>query len=150
MVKVKTWMGLTTLPWTSPSSKGHTTLPTRPCASPPFPGPLHSPKHPYPSLRGRLDPYLALTSPHPSIVHVSTSTLALLPYFHVYYGPVPLLLRLLWPCCLTSTSTVALLPYFHLYCGPVALCIFSIHFPYKKLILCPQLLVCKKILLIYT
>ena len=144
-------------PWASPPFPGH---PHPPRATQPFP-PVHVPhnpsmtlftvlNNPYSPLCGRLYPYLALPSPHPSIVHVSTSTLALLPYFHVYYGPVALLIRLLWRCCLTYTSTVAQLPYFHLYCGPVALCIFSIHFPYKKLLLYPQLLVCKKILLIYT
>ena len=46
-------------------------------------------------------------------IHVFTFTMALLPYDHVYCGSVVLLLRLLWPCYLTSTSNMALLPYFN-------------------------------------
>ena len=143
-------MGLTTLPWTSPSSKGHTTLPTRPCASQPFHAPLHSSKQP---LSTPAWPSLPLPGP-------TQSPPFHCPCLHLYPGPVALLPRLLWPCCLISTSTMALLPYYHVYCGPIALlppllwscCLVYFQHPFsiKKLLFYPQLLVCKKILLIYT
>ena len=99
------------LPWTSPSSKGHTTLPTRPCASQPFHAPLHSSKQP---LSTPAWPSLPLPGP-------TQSPPFHCPCLHLYPGPVALLPRLLWPCCLISTSTMALLPYYHVYCGPIAL-----------------------------
>merc|ERR1712002_1361898 len=56
-------------------------------------------------------PPLSMSPPLPwPCCLTSTSTMALLPYFYVYYGPVTLLPRLLWPYCLTSTSIVVLLP----------------------------------------
>ena len=56
-----------------------------------------------------------------ALLPLSTSTVALLPYFNVYCGPIALLPRLLWPYCFTFTSTVVQLLYFHVYWDSITL-----------------------------
>ena len=125
-------------PWVSPSFPGH---PHPPRATQPFP-PVHVPHHPFLAfftvLNTLIHPFVTVSNPiWPYSVPTpplsmspplpwpcfltSTSTMALLPYFYVYYGPVTLLPRLLWPYCLTSTSIVVLL-----------LCVFSASIFHKK------------------
>ena len=61
------------------------------------------------------------------VSHVGEQTVALLPYFLVYPGPVALPPPLPWSCCLTATSIMALLHYFHLYHGPADLRYFHLY-----------------------
>ena len=91
-----------------------------------FPAPL--PTHNAQATTSSVNPVAFLSSlPWPSyitstsistvdLLHYFHSTMALLRYFPLYYGPVLLLLPLSRSCYLTSTSTVALLHHFHHNC----------------------------------